>query len=230
MQSSFKFVTNYTVPTLGQALVGQYKLFPDDMGNSFVIAPNKGAPVVNTWQSVIIDSRNMSVACIVAIGKNQDFPITILPGIYKSYQIPAYLDPAFWFLPYDGAPMGTNDILGLIFQNFPCVPQEYELNPIVSLANSYIFGPGGSEWTFGIPGPYRFVDLSVANISSSLQEIAIGFKLRAGGQLTYYFALNPGVTQIYSVWKNNNAAIDLTAAQLNAPLPNGMNLSVSIGV
>lgn len=123
-------VSNFQVPKPGSEQIIKLVFTAADNGTPFAFNQTSGSNLPSGFspQGVIIDARNVKTEFVFLVGGITDFEITVHPGAYASYLIPAFANSEF---TVDG--MAAGDTCVFYATNFPLVPQQYGLDVSVSL-------------------------------------------------------------------------------------------------
>ena len=225
--ANFYTVNNYAVPPSGQRMSAQYVCNALDLGHGININPPSGAPVTNSWQTMIVDARKMTVPVNIALGTGGCFDIDVLPGTYASFDIPAYTQPIFYLSNTLGGNW-TSGTVKIIFQNYPTLPQEYGLNSLYN-AQVALISPGSDNVAI-TGGPFRKVDYTILNISGASVVFNLIFTLISGNQFVYPIVIANDVTIAYSVWMSDDVGLGVNGANTNLfVLPSGVFIYINLG-
>jgi hypothetical protein len=231
MFANFATTNNYETPPAGSTITAFYQIFPTDVGVMTNINPPSGAPATNSWQGLIVDARNMTVPCDIFLGVQGLFSLTILPGTYQSFQIPAFSQPIFRVANSGpdlfSATAGTS--INLMFTNYPILPQSFQAGvPIIGLTSISFTNATPS---FNLNNSFRFVDISSENASGDSFAFAVIIKNISGNELFYNFLLAPDSSFQFTVWKSDTTPIQISTVEVESSgIATNQSVTMSLGV
>jgi hypothetical protein len=230
MRANFYTVNNYVVPPSGGRISAEYLLTSSDDGLAYNINPPSGAPVTDSWQTLVVDARQMNCEIIIGIGQGSPFTLNILPGQYESFTIPAYTQPVFnASSETSGAWEANPGNLYLKFWNFPVEPQDYSPAPQLFIPQSFLIA-SGSENTALPGGPFRFVDFTILNNAAAQETVNLDFVFGNGLHIAYPVNVPAGGSLTYAVWKSDTVPVNIVSANTGANLPAGVSVAINTGV